>query len=244
MDYKVEVEKRVEWIKDVLKQAHADGIILGNSGGKDCTLVEILAKMATPNVLSVIMPCESKRNYGVDRDHALLVADKYDIPTIEIDITDVKKAMRKALADVVDDSVPMAWHNINPRLRMTTLYAIAQSKNYLVAGTGNASETFMGYFTKWGDGGYDLNPIYDLCVEDVFGMLRYLDCPSEIVDKAPSAGLYEGQTDELDMGVTYPEIDEYIKTGTCADVEKAKKIERAHRVTEHKRVLPNRYGAK
>ncbi len=239
MDYKVEVEKRVQWITEVLNKAHASGIVLGNSGGKDCTLVEILSKMATPNVLSVIMPCESKQNYGSDRDDALLIAKEYDIPTIEIDVTECKKALRNVLGEHINNDIPMAYHNINPRLRMTVIYALAQSKNYLVAGTGNASETYMGYFTKWGDGAYDFNPIIDLCVEDVYGMLRYLNCPANIVDKKPSAGLYEGQTDEIDMGVTYPEIDAYIKTGQS---DNSDKIARAHSVTEHKRVLPMRYG--
>ena len=239
MDYKIEVENRVKWIKDILSKTKAKGIVLGNSGGKDCTLVEILSKMAIDNVLSVIMPCESKRNYGIDKEHALLIAKTYNIETIEIDITNVKKEMRNILAPFVDDSVPMAYHNINPRLRMTTLYAIAQNRGYLVAGTGNASETYMGYFTKWGDGAYDFNPIYDLCVEDVFGMLEYLKCPREIIDKAPSAGLYEGQTDEKDMGVSYDDIDKYIKTGVS---EKEDIILKAHRATEHKRVEPLRYG--
>ena len=239
MDYKIEVEKRVQWIKEVLDGAHANGVVLGNSGGKDCTLVEILSKMATPNVLSVIMPCESKQNYGSDRDDALLIAKEFDIPTIEIDITDCKKILRNILGEHMTNDVPMSYHNINPRLRMTVLYSLAQNKNYLVAGTGNASETYMGYFTKWGDGACDFNPIVDLCVQDIYGMLRYLKCPSAIVDKKPSAGLYEGQTDEKDMGVGYSDIDAFIKTG---EADNKDIIIKAHMSTEHKRVLPKRYG--
>ncbi len=239
MNYKIEIEQRVAWIKNVLNDAKCSGVVLGNSGGKDCTLVEILCKMATDNILSVIMPCESKQNYGSDRDDALLIASKYNIPTIEIDITECKKILRNILGEHVCDDVPMAYHNINPRLRMTVLYAIAQGRNYLVAGTGNASETYMGYFTKWGDGAYDFNPIIDLCVEDIYGMLKYLNCPSSVVDKKPSAGLYEGQTDELDMGVSYDDIDEYIKTGKSNNSDK---IARAHAITEHKRILPKRYS--
>ena len=239
MNYKLEVENRVEWIKKVIVGANASGVLLGNSGGKDCTLVEILCKMATDNLLSVIMPCESKQNYGSDRDDALMIADKFNIPTIEVDITECKTVLRDILGPHVGNDVPMAYHNINPRLRMTVLYAIAQSRNYLVAGTGNASETYMGYFTKWGDGAYDFNPIIDLCVEDVYGMLRYLNCPTSVVDKKPSAGLYEGQTDELDMGVSYDDIDKFIKTGFS---DNADKIIRANKISEHKRILPKRYG--
>lgn len=241
MNYKTEVENRVQWIKEVLQQAHANGIVLGNSGGKDCTLVEILSKMATDNVLSVIMPCESKRNYTIDKEHALLIAEKYNIETIEVDITEAKQILEKSIKPYAGNAVPMAYANMNPRLRMTVIYTLAQAKNYLVAGTGNASETYMGYFTKWGDGGYDFNPIIDLTVEDVYGMLEYLECPRQIIEKAPSAGLYEGQTDEQDMGVSYAEIDKYIKTGKSQD---SLKIEKAHLATEHKRVLPKRYNSK
>lgn len=233
MDCKKEVENRVNWIREILANAHANGIVIGNSGGKDCTLVEILSKMATDNVLSVIMPCESKRNYNIDRDHALLVAEKYDIKTIEVDITEAKLALKSALTPIIGEEVPMAYGNMNPRLRMTVLYAIAQTYNYLVAGTGNASERFMGYFTKWGDGAFDFNPIADLTVAEVYEMLEYLEAPREIIDKAPSAGLFDGQTDEDEMGVKYSDVDEYIKTGKCNNHDK---ILSANKRTEHKRV--------
>lgn len=233
MDCKKEVENRVNWIREILAKAHANGIVIGNSGGKDCTLVEILSKMVTDNVLSVIMPCESKRNYNIDRDHALLVAEKYDIKTIEVDITEAKLALKSALTPIIGEEVPMAYGNMNPRLRMTVLYTIAQTYNYLVAGTGNASERFMGYFTKWGDGAFDFNPIADLTVAEVYEMLEYLEAPREIIDKAPSAGLFDGQTDEDEMGVKYSDVDEYIKTGKCANQDK---IIGANKRTEHKRV--------
>lgn len=233
MDCKKEVENRVNWIREILANAHANGIVIGNSGGKDCTLVEILSKMATDNVLSVIMPCESKRNYNIDREHALLVADKYGIKTIEVDITDAKLALKSALAPIIGEAVPMAYGNMNPRLRMTVLYTVAQTYNYLVAGTGNASERFMGYFTKWGDGAFDFNPIADLTVAEIYEMLEYLDAPREIIDKAPSAGLFDGQTDEDEMGVKYSDVDEYIKTGKSANQDK---IIGANKRTEHKRV--------
>ena len=103
--------------------------------------------------------------------------------------------------------------NIAPRLRMITLYTIAASENRIVAGTGNRSEAYMGYFTKWGDGAYDFNPIADLTATEVFEFLRYLKAPSSIIEKAPSAGLFEGQTDEKEMGVTYKAIDKYITEG-------------------------------
>lgn len=235
MDCEREIAKRVRWISDVIAGCSADGVVLGNSGGKDCTLVLILCKMATPNVLSVVMPCESKRNYLIDREHALLVCEKYSIDNVEVDVSDAKKALAQAVNSIIGDKVPMAYANMNPRLRMTVLYSIAQGKNYLVAGTGNADERLMGYFTKWGDGGHDFNPIADLTVSEIYEMLEYLDCPREIIDKAPSAGLYDGQTDEEEMGVSYAEIDKYIKTGKS---DYAALIERAKARSEHKRRLP------
>lgn len=239
MDCAKEIEKRVEWIKQVLKQANAKGIVFGNSGGKDCALVGILSKMATENVTSIIMPCESNRNYGIDRDDALRVSEMFRIETIELDLTSVKKEYRKLLEFEIGDCT-MAYANINPRLRMITLYAYAYKNNYLVAGTGNRSEIMMGYFTKWGDGAFDFNPISDLTVTEVYELLHYLKAPIEIIEKKPSAGLYEGQTDEQEMGITYNAIDEYLLngTGTPADIEK---IESAIKRTAHKRTTAKTY---
>ena len=117
---------------------------------------------------------------------------------------------------------------------MTTLYTIAGSEGRLVAGTGNRSEAFMGYFTKWGDGAYDFNPIADLTVTEIYEFLDYLNAPESIRTKAPSAGLYEGQTDEKEMGVTYAAIDRYILTGEATREDKAI-LDRFHNGSEHKR---------
>ena len=95
----------------------------------------------------------------------------------------------------------------------------------------------MGYFTKWGDGAYDFNPIADLTVTEIYEFLRYLKAPEEIISKAPSAGLFEGQTDEAEMGVTYRSIDEFLRSGTANEQDSAI-IERYHRTSEHKRKMP------
>lgn len=235
-DYKFEAEKRVDFIKAMLAKSGAKGIIYGNSGGKDCTLVGILCKMATDNILAVIMPCQSKQNYKSDKDDAILTCEQFGIPHIVVDLTQTKEKLLESLPEIADN----ANINIAPRLRMTTLYAIGQTKNYLVCGTGNRSEAHMGYFTKWGDGAYDLNPISDLTVTEIFEFLRYLNAPKSIIEKAPSAGLFEGQTDEAEMGITYREIDCYIQTGECSEDKKAK-IDKAHKSSEHKRNLPHCY---
>lgn len=238
-NYEEEFNNRVAFIKKTVEESHANGIIFGNSGGKDCALVGILCKAACDNTVGVIMPCSSKRNFGMDKDDGMEVANKFSIETRVVDLTAQKELMMKTLENVTTLN-NAAITNIAPRLRMTTLYTIAASENRLVAGTGNRDEMYMGYFTKWGDGAHDFNPISDLTVGEVYEFLRYLDCPECIIKKAPSAGLFEGQTDEDEMGVTYSAIDEYILHGTGTDQDK-EIIKRYHTRSEHKRKGIARY---
>lgn len=239
-NYAEETEKRIAFIRQAVADAHADGILFGNSGGKDSALVGILCKMACENTEGVILPCSSQRNFTIDKDDGMAVADQFGIKTRVVDLTAQKELAMENLSQVAQ-LTPAAIANIAPRLRMMTLYAIGASENRLVAGTGNASEYYMGYFTKWGDGAYDLNPIADLTATEIFAFLRYLKAPEAIITKAPSAGLFEGQTDEEDMGVTYAAIDHYIATGEATDHDKAI-IDRYHARSAHKRRNPLRYG--
>lgn len=247
MDIEKTINQRVDWIKKVLIDSGAKGIIYGNSGGKDCTLVSALCKRATDNVLGVIMPCQSSVNYGSDRDDALAAGKAFGIEQTEVDLTKSKQALLDALDDEMeknnasDYNVEMALININPRLRMLVLYALGQSRGYLVAGTGNLCESTMGYFTKWGDGAYDFNPIADLTVEEIYEILRYLDAPINIIKKAPSAGLYEGQTDEKELGITYREVSDYLKGKEVAE-EVKRKIEKAKALNAHKLTMPLKFG--
>lgn len=239
IDFEKEIAKRVEFIRNCVKEANADGIIYGNSGGKDSALVGILCKKACDNVLAVIMPCQSKRNYGEDAEDGKAVAEQFGIECMTVDLTAVKEAMTSTISKSVEIS-DMGSANIAPRLRMTTLYSIAQSKNMIVSGTGNLSELTMGYFTKWGDGGCDFNPIADLTANEIFEYLKYLDAPKHIIEKPPSAGLFEGQTDEKEMGLTYKDLDKFIRTGE-GETETVEKIKRVNKATEHKRQLPKFY---
>ncbi len=247
MDVETSIRKRVEWIKNLLLQTGAKGIIYGNSGGKDCTLVGALCKLATDNVLGVIMPCQSTQNYGSDRDDALLAGERFGIKQIEIDLSATKQALTEALGDSLcednagDSNLKMAGVNINPRLRMTTLYALGQAKGYLVAGTGNLDEITLGYFTKWGDGAHDFNPIADLTVGEVYEHLRALNAPSGIIDKAPSAGLYQGQTDEDELGIKYSDVDKYLRGEEISEDVK-QKIENAKKRSLHKLRMPMKFG--
>ena len=231
-DWEKEKQARVKFIRDMLEKTGAKGVVFGNSGGKDSALVAALSSFATENVLGVIMPCASKRNFGEDKEDGLAVAAKYGIETMVVDLT----AVRETLLHAVGDSLTTkgALSNIAPRLRMTTLYAIGAEKGYLVAGTGNKSERYMGYFTKFGDGACDFNPIADLTASEVFEFLRYLGAPEHVVTKAPSAGLFEGQTDESEMGVSYAAIDRWITQGEGEEKDLAV-IRRFHERSEHKR---------
>ncbi|MCL2706361.1 MAG: NAD(+) synthase, partial [Spirochaetaceae bacterium] len=153
-----------------------------------------------------------------------------------IDLSEIKNELVRVTgkATQISDS---AHANIAPRLRMTTLYTVAASENRLVAGTGNRSERYMGYFTKWGDGAFDFNPIADLTVTEIYEFLRYFKAPDFIITKAPSAGLYDGQTDENEMGVTYRSIDGFLLNNTVNEHDKTI-IERFHKSSEHKRKMP------
>ena len=239
-NYKNETKNRIKFIRSLLADAHADGIVYGNSGGKDSTLVGILCKMACDDTVGVIMPCESKQNYGTDKTDAEAVAKECNIEVRLLDLTKTKKA----LLHLLENETPLharAAANIAPRLRMTALYAVASSENRLVAGTGNRSERHMGYFTKWGDGACDFNPIGDLTVTEVYEFLKFLNAPENIIAKPPSAGLFDGQTDEQDMGITYERIDRFILDGV-ASKEDQEIIARYHNASGHKRRLPPIYG--
>lgn len=237
-DFKIELEKRCEYIRRLVENAHAKGVVFGNSGGKDSALVGILSRLALPEdyrVLGLIMPCESKINFTTDKDDADALAERFGIEKRVIDLTDAKKEIVKRTGELSALN-SVALNNIAPRLRMTTLYTVGAAENLLVAGTGNRCERFMGYFTKWGDGAFDFNPISDLYVSEVYDFLRYLGCPESIINKAPSAGLFEGQTDEKEMGVTYDEVERFIK-GEEVSSDSREIIERYHARSQHKRGL-------
>ena len=239
-DYKKEFEGRVAFIRKVLEESGATGIVFGNSGGKDSALVGILCKAACENTVGVILPCSSKRNFSEDADDAKTVANQYGIETRTVALSGVRDAAIHNLESVTKLS-QAALVNIAPRLRMMTLYAIAASENRLVASTGNRSEAYVGDFTKWGDGAYDFNPISDLTVTEVYEFLRYLNAPKCILEKAPSAALFDGQTDETEMGVSYTELDAYIR-GQPLSREKQQRIDYLHTRSAHKRADIAKYA--
>jgi len=201
------------WTMETVSQAGGKGVVVGMSGGIDSSAAAVLCKRAFPEAtLGVIMPCHSSK---IDREHAELVAAKFHIPVKVVVLDGVFDILIEALAGDGYDATTrrLAENNIKPRLRMVTLYYFANRLNYLVVGSSNRSELSVGYFTKYGDGGSDLMPLGDLVKSQVRDLARYLDIPGEIIDKPPSAGLWEGQTDEAEMGLTYSELDRYLIMG-------------------------------
>lgn len=222
------------WIQERVREAGAKGVVLGMSGGIDSSVVAALAKMACgDNVLGLIMPCHSNPRSAAD---AQLVARKLGIRTHIADLT----AAYDALVSRIPHSEGIELTNVRPRLRMAALYCAAQAMNYLVAGTSNKTERMIGYFTKWGDGACDIQPIAGLYKHEVYQLARDLDLPEEIIMKPPTADLWEGQTDEKEIGMTYAELDavlQGIETGELAGLnpESVNRVRKMIAATEHKR---------
>ncbi|MCK4863037.1 MAG: NAD(+) synthase [Dehalococcoidales bacterium] len=237
MDTEQITRKLVAWIKEKVQAAGCRGVVLGLSGGLDSSVVGALCQRAFPqNTLGVIMPCHS---IDTDKAHAGIVASRFDIPTVETPLDGAFDAMIKILPDNQPDPAigNLARANLKARLRMVTLYYIANQLKYIVAGSGNRSEITAGYFTKYGDGGVDILPLGNLVKGEVRELARYLEIPREIIDKPPSAGLWEGQTDETEMGFSYEALDRYILTGDAPE-ELKRKIEARKAAAAHKCTMP------
>ncbi len=226
------------WMRQQVEDAGAKGITLGLSGGIDSACVAALAKDALgPDVLAVLMPCHSA---AIDAEYAQQVAETFDLETLTVDLTPVYDAFIAALPPTASR---MAQANLKPRLRMSTLYYVANVRNYLVAGTSNRSEWLVGYFTKHGDSGVDMLPIADLYKREVYDLARELGVPQPVIDRAPTAGLWAGQTDEEEMGVTYDTLERALLTLTAGgdhgvSQEKLDKVRHMMSTSAHKRVLP------
>lgn len=233
-----EAENAIQWIKEYVEKTGAKGIVVGNSGGKDSATVLAMATKAIGNkrVLAVSMPCHSNNN---DFEDAKLVAETFGVRFLKVDLSDCYEQMEKEIQlelnkIEIKKLSKEATINMKPRLRMTTLYGIAQTLGYLVIGTGNLCEAMVGYTTKWGDSANDFNPIGNFTVEEVLKIGKYLGVPDKILKKAPNDGL-GGQTDEEKMGITYHQIAEMIEIGHT-DNEKAKQeILKRYQSSKHKR---------
>ena len=237
MDNEKLTNQLVDWLRVNTLDAKAEGLILGISGGVDSAVAAVLAKRAFPdNCLGIFMPCET---LATEMQHAQLLADQFTIETLTFDLIDLYRTaigqMRGHLPPSSSDL--LAQGNIKSRLRMMTLYYFAQVKNYLVLGTSNRSEFSIGYTTKYGDSAVDLQVLGGLLKCEVYDLARYLNVPPEIINKPPSAGLWEGQTDEIEIGFTYQALDHYLLTGQ-GEEDTIARIEARMCSTQHKRSFP------
>jgi NAD+ synthase len=237
------------WLRERVRAAGSQGLVFGLSGGIDSAVVARLCQLAVPAAcVGVIMPCHSNPQ---DEADARLVAEHFGIPVLRVPLETPFDALTTTVDNAFDDVPTLRPHatddlkakvpraNVKPRLRMATLYFVANRLNYLVAGTGNRSEVTIGYFTKYGDGGVDLAPIARLVKREVWDLARELGVPTRVIEKAPSAGLWMGQTDESEMGFTYAELETFINEGPSAVAPKtAERIQHLVKISEHKRALP------
>jgi len=207
MDYRRLTQEIVGWLQAKLREAGARGFVVGLSGGVDSATTAALCTRAAPGeVLGAWLPCHS---VSEDEVYSQMAAEALGIPLTTVDLCPAYDALIAALpkSDVrlAPDNLPAA--NAKPRLRMTALYYLAQANHYLVAGTGNRPELMVGFFTKWGDGGVDLEPLGELYKHEVRALAQALGVPQPIIDRAPSPGLWPGQTDEGEMGISYAALD-------------------------------------
>ncbi|HPW53915.1 MAG TPA: NAD(+) synthase [Erysipelotrichaceae bacterium] len=214
------------------------GFVIGMSGGLDCALVGALVARAGVPIIAVTMPFEAaeslQRSKGLK--HAKELCEAFNIPLYTVDITEAVNSIYQQLYENIElDFVNerLAKANVLPRVRMTNLYLLAQLTNRLVIGTGNLSEITMGYFTKWGDGGYDYNPIRHLTKSEAYVLARRIGVPASIINKKPSADLWDDQSDETEMGISYADLDSYILTGKGSDKTK-ELVKRALKRNKHK----------
>jgi len=231
------IEALVAWLAGEVKAAGAKGAVFGLSGGIDAAVVAALCKKACGDeTLGLILPCFSNSEEVKD---AKLVAETLGLSYRLIDLGDLYllAAGRLSGEEINGDERAPAFYNIKPRLRMIALYHWAARLNYLVVGTSNRSERMIGYFTKYGDGGVDLMPLGNLVKSEVRALARCLGIPEKIINKPPSAGLWEGQTDEGELGITYEDLDRYLLTGEGAP-EVVKRLREMEEKSAHKRRIP------
>jgi len=237
MDTEQLVEKLTSWIRDKVLAAGCKGVVVGMSGGLDSSVLAVLCQRAFPqSMLGVLMPCHSSQE---DEEHAQIVASKFSIPTKIVVLDTVFDTLLKAVVSdrVEPNASRLAKANLKVRLRMLTLYYFANQLKYMVAGSSNRSELSIGYFTKYGDGGVDILPLGNLVKGQIRELASFLGIPQQIIDKPPSAGLWQGQTDEDELGLSYEELDHYLVTGEASN-ELREKIESMIAASNHKRLPP------
>lgn len=245
-DAEYEVERLVNLIREYYKENNAGGAVIGISGGKDSAVVAALMTRAigSENVIGLTLPCHSKET---DRVDANKLAEHYGFKIYNIDLTNVYDMFREEVNKLGNFSLEELENsdiNIKPRLRMASLYYMSalmsavNNKTYLVAGTSNKCELYVGYFTKGGDSVSDIAPIADYTVSEVLAMGRVLGVDHNILNKAPSDGL-SGLSDEEKLGVKYADIEAYMAGDETVTSHVSDKIRRLHLKNLHKFNTPN-----
>ena len=240
-DAKKEINRIVKFIRNYYEENKLGGVVLGISGGKDSAVVAALMVKAlgTENVVGLTLPCHSNDSDKID---AHLISDYYGFKMYNIDLTNTFDAFKKEIYNNIgsysDDELKNSDINLKPRLRMASLYYMSallssiNNKTYLVAGTSNKCELYVGYFTKGGDSVSDIAPIAEYTVSEVIAMGEELGVPKEVLYKTPSDGL-SNMSDEDKLGVTYAEIETTMNGGSIksASLEKIRKL---HDGSRHK----------
>ena len=215
----------VEWIRDFFEEnGKGCNAVIGISGGKDSSVAAALCveALGKDRVIGVLMPCGEQH----DIDMAELLVKHLDIKYYVINVKEAVDGVKNSLPF---EATVQTLTNIAPRVRMTTLYAVAQSHNGRVVNTCNLSEDWVGYSTRYGDAAGDFSPMCNLTVQEVKEIGRELNLPDVLVDKVPIDGLC-GKTDEDNLGFTYAVLDRYIRTGEIDDPETKEIIDRKHKM--------------
>lgn len=229
-EYLKEIEK---FVAGYLKDSHMSQYVLGLSGGVDSSLVAAITKAAVgkEKLTCIMMPIDS---HPSDLEDAKELAESLDLNYLVIDGSE---SFHRTVEEFTRQGVELdraTLSNLKVRIRMTILYAYAQKVNGLVLGTDNMDERYTGYFTKYGDGAADLLPIVYLTKGEVVQACKLYGVSDRLAERTPTAGLFQGQTDETEMGVKYVDLDNYLLGGEI-DENSKKRIEHLHRISEHKR---------
>lgn len=245
-----DVESLIGFIRTTVRDAHSDGVVIGLSGGIDSAVVTKLCveALGSDAVLNVFMPSRvtSAEDYKVTKEMSTAWGTEYRV-------VDIQPAVDALVAVLLSgEETPLERGNISARCRMAVLYNLAKKRNYLVVGTSNQSELMMGYFTKFGDGACDMIPLANMYKTEVRQIAKLIGIPEEVISKPPSAGLWEGQTDESDMGIKYADLDAIlynmeqdrsdaqISADTGLSKDQVAQIRRQVESMEHKRLPPAR----
>ena len=238
-----------DFIRTRVSEAGVKGIIIGLSGGIDSAVVASIAvrALSPKNVFALFLP--SSTTPIADLNDVKSLCSQLKLTLTEINIQSLVDIFTEKIQEE-EDPTQLEWANTKPRIRQVIQYFFANKLNYLVCGTGNKSEIMIGYFTKFGDGASDILPIGDVYKTHVLQLGKYLNVPESILNKAPSAGLWEGQTDETEIGMSYLQLDSVLyglerfqTENEVADrlqipVTDVKKVKSMIYLSEHKRRGP------